>query len=228
MSELTTLEASFSKLGGSFLTPADVLAQRLGSVRGLVFDWDGVFNAGAKGAQMPSTFNEADAMGTNLLRYALWRRLGRLPATAIVTGEDNPGARAFAEREHFHSLYQGVKNKAEALDAFCAAHGLEPGQMICVFDDVNDLSMACGCAVRVLVRRAASPLLQDYVARQALCDYVTGLEAGRNAVREAAELLLGLLGDFDAVVTSRVAWDEGYRRYLAERQAVTPDLAASG
>src|SRR5690606_32172496 len=166
-------ERRFSELGGVFLTPASVLAERLERAGALLFDWDGVFNPGIKGGDVPSTFSEADAMGTNLLRYAFWRRRGSLPIAAIVTGELNAGARAFAEREHFHAVYQGVKDKAQAVRALCSSHRLEPERIVCLFDDVNDLAMASGCAVRVLVRRVASPLLQEHVARHAMAYYLS-------------------------------------------------------
>jgi 3-deoxy-D-manno-octulosonate 8-phosphate phosphatase (KDO 8-P phosphatase) len=84
--------------------------------------------------------------------------------------------------------------------------------------------MAFGCGVRVLVRRDASPLLHDYVTRQGLCDYITGHSPERHAVREVCELLLGLLGSFDAVVASRVAWDDEYTRYFESRQKVSTQL----
>lgn len=220
MSDSAELEARFSALGGTFLTPAGALAARLEQVRGVVFDWDGVFNSGVKDALSASSFSEADSMGTNLLRYALWRRSGELPVTAIITGEYNPRALEFARREHFHAVYQGIRNKADAMNALRATCGLQAHELACVFDDVNDLPMVAGCAVRVLVRRLASPLLEDHVARDGLCDYVTAMEGGHNAVREAAELLIGLLGAFDEVVTSRVASDQRYAQYFAARQAV--------
>ena len=88
--------------------------------------------------------------------------------------------------------------------------------------------MAFGCGIRVLVRSDASPLLHDYVARHGLCDYITGHAADEHAVREVAELLLGLLGAFDAVVTSRVAWDDDYARYFVARQAVTTKVIDRG
>jgi 3-deoxy-D-manno-octulosonate 8-phosphate phosphatase (KDO 8-P phosphatase) len=128
-------------------------------------------------------------------------------------------------------VYHGSRNKTAAIEQLCGAYDVSSEQLICIFDDVNDLGMSFGCGIRVLVRRNASPLLHDYVMRQHLCDYVTAHPADRNAVREACELLLGLLGSFDAVVASRVAWDEGYKRYFAERQAVTTEIvdpAASG
>ncbi len=212
--------ARFSELGGTFLTDAGALAKRLEAVRALVFDWDGVFNTGAKGQGTNSGFSEADSMGTNMLRYGLWRRDGDLPITAIITGENNPTAESFATREHFHALYPGVANKAEVIGQLCATYRIEQAQIACVFDDINDLGMAAECGVRFLVRRNSSPLLQDFVSRNQYCDYITAAEAGGYAVREIAELILGLMGVFDAVVSSRTGHDADYKEYLSTRQAV--------
>jgi 3-deoxy-D-manno-octulosonate 8-phosphate phosphatase (KDO 8-P phosphatase) len=218
------IEARFAKLGGVFLTPIGSLRERVADLRGLVSDWDGVFNDGAKGHSSASTYNEPDSMGTNLLRYALWRAHGTLPVAALITGADNPSAREFALREHFHTVYHGARNKTAAIESFCASQRVSSEQLLCFFDDVNDLGMAFGCGVRVLVKRTASPLLHDYVTRQNLCDYITGHSSSTHAVREVCELVLGLLGSFDAVVASRVAWDQEYARYFAARQAVATDI----
>lgn len=225
MSGTSELEGRFSKLGGVFVRPVDELATRVRALRGLVSDWDGVFNQGAKGEGAESTFSEPDSMGTNLLRYALWRQGGRqLPTAALITGAENPSARAFALREHFHAVYYGTPNKTVAIEALCRAHKVSSEQLLCVFDDVNDLGMAFACGVRVFVQRSASPLLRDYVVRQGLCDYITGHGPERYAVREVCELVIGLLGSFDAVVASRVAWDRDYAAYFAARQAVTTEF----
>ncbi len=219
------LEIRFSKLGGVFLTPIHVLAERLRSVRGFVADWDGVFNDGAKGDGAGSTYSEPDSMGTNLLRYALWRAHGhKLPVAALITGAANPAAREFALREHCHALYYGARDKTRAIEALCALQGVSSEQLICLFDDVNDLGMAFACGIRVLVRRSASPVLLDYVARQGLCDYITAHPPHLHAVREVCELFVGLLGSFEAVVASRVAWDADYASYFAARQAVSTEF----
>lgn len=210
----------FAELGGAFLTEPDVLAGRLAGIRGLVFDWDGVFNKGAKGPGAASTFSEADSMGTNMLRFALWRPQQTLPTTAIITGAENPGAELFANREHFHALYQGVRNKADAIDRLCADYRVEKSELICVFDDINDLAMAADCGVRVLVRRHSSPLLQEYVTKNGLCDYITAAGSDGYAVREVTEMLLGLMGAFESVVHSRTAADDHYAAYFSARQAV--------
>src|SRR5262249_56659440 len=117
-------------------------------------------------------------------------------------------------------LIPGRGNRAAASGASCTSHAMSSEQLLCMFDDVNDLGMAFACGVRVLVKRTASPLLHDYVARQNLADYITGHTSSTHAVREVCELVLGLLGAFDSVVASRVAWDADYARYFAARQAI--------
>ncbi|HVY65572.1 MAG TPA: phosphatase [Gammaproteobacteria bacterium] len=225
MTHSAELESRFSKLGGVFVTPASVLAERVHGMRGLVSDWDGVFNQGAKGEGAESTYSEPDSMGTNLLRYALWRAHGRqMPIAALITGAENPSARGFALREHFHAIYYGARNKTQAIETLCRVQRVSSEHLICIFDDVNDLGMAFACGIRIFVQRAASPLLRDYVVSQGLCDYVTALPPERHAVREACELMLGLLGAFDAVVASRVAWDADYAAYFAARQAVATEF----
>jgi len=224
MKTASQLENYFSDLGALFLTPMSSLVKRSSALRAVVFDWDGVFNAGVKGAGVSSTFDEPDSMGTNLLRYALWREHKTLPITAVITGLNNPSAHEFVTREHFHALYSGVKHKSDAIGALCARYGLASHEVGCVFDDVNDLAMAAECGLRFLVRRDASPLLQDYVARNELCDYITAMPSGQYPVREVAELIVGLLGSFDAIAESRMAWDTDYASYFSARQAVETEF----
>ena len=214
------LEKYFSALGAVFVTPRGELLERLRRIRALLFDWDGVFNPGLKGEGVANTFTEPDSMGTNLLRYALWRANGSLPVCVIVSGADNPSARKFAIREHFTAVYTNVLDKSRAIAEIRKTHGVQGAEIACVFDDVNDLAMAAECGLRCLVRRDASPLVQDFVAEQGLCDYITAMGAERNAVREVAELLMGLLGDFDAIAASRMRFDTDYASYFAARQAV--------
>ena len=216
--------AVFSRLGGTFVTPIGTLIERMKTIRGVVSDWDGVFNQGAKGEGAESTYSEPDSMGINLLRYALWRQHGELPIAALITGAENPSARSFALREHFHAVYFGSRNKTVAIEALCRTQRVSSDRLICVFDDVNDLGMAFACGIRVFVQRSASPLLREYVVRQGLCDYVTAHSPERHAVREVCELLLGLLGSFEAVVASRVAWDTSYAEYFAKRQALATEF----
>ncbi len=219
----------FVAAGGRFVSPVEELTAKLEQCRAILFDWDGVFNAGRKGGARSSGFSEADSMGTNMLRYGLWRRLGELPYTAIISGEHNETAIAFARREHLTVIYTGIRRKQDVISHLCAENGLQPAEIACVFDDINDLPMADACGLRFLVRRDASPLFADYADRHGLCDYVTGAQSGGYPVREICELLLGLMAEYDDVVASRVASDADYEAYFNTRQAAgTASFAQEG
>ena len=213
----------FAAAGGRFLTKPTALAGRLGAVRALLFDWDGVFTDGRGG----SGFAEADSMGVNLLRFGFWLRDGKLPPAAIVSGRENPAALEFGDREHLHAVYTGVGDKRTALGHFRDAYRLAPDQVAAVFDDVNDLAVARECGVRILVHRPGGPLFRRSVAAGKLCDYVTANPGSACAVREAAELMLGLMGMFEAVIDARVASNPSYREYFAQRQSCVTERHAA-
>ena len=69
----------------------------------------------------------------------------------------------------------------------------------------------------------AGVLFKDYAIRKNICDYVTAGDSENNAVREICELLLGLMGEFDAVISSRTAVDESMQEYIDTRQKVETD-----
>jgi 3-deoxy-D-manno-octulosonate 8-phosphate phosphatase (KDO 8-P phosphatase) len=217
---IDSIARHFTDLGGVFVVPATDLAAKITKIQALIFDWDGVFNDGTKDAQRPSPFNEADSMGTNMLRYGLWLRNGRLPVAAVISGEKNDAAKFFAKREHFDAVYAGIGDKRRAVEHLCAENEISPDSIACVFDDINDLSMAKLCGIRCLVRRPASPLFTRYTRDNQLCDYITGSRSGNQTVREISELILGLSGIFEQVIASRMAFDQSYREYFSRRQAV--------
>lgn len=210
----------FRKVGGEFCVPIEELYEKVLRVRGIIFDWDGVFHAGRKGEDYSGVFSEADSMGINMLRYGIWRRIGKLPFMAIISGENDRTASFFAGREHFNVVYTGIADKKQALDRVCGEAGIGPLEVGCVFDDINDLSMVKHCGLRVQVRRQASPLFMEYTRRQGLCDYITGNSARGYAVREFCELFLGVLGNFQEVIESRMAFDEDYQKYWKKRNEV--------
>jgi len=221
--------APFRAGGGLLNVSAGDIRARLAGVRAFLFDWDGVFNSGRKSESSPSGYSEADSMGTNLLRFAWWLRDGEtMPFTGILTGQDNPTAVRLAERERFQAVYRGFLNKNTALEDLRTRFEIRPEQICFVFDDVLDLGVAGRCGVRVLVRNGGAPLLARYVEQEGLCDYLTGREGGAHAVRETAELLLGLTGSFERVVQERATHSDLYGRYLAERNEGTPIVLSPG
>lgn len=203
-----------------FVAAPEHLAARLLRCRALVLDWDGVLGPGLKGPATPASFNEIDGMGLNLLRYALWRRdgSGAVPPVAVVSGQHDPAAQALAERDQLDALYMGFLDKRLALEHLCRTRGLDPAEILFIFDDVIDLGVAERCGVRFLVARPAQPLVEAFARRRGLCDYVVRSPAGGGAVREACEVALALLGVDEEVFVARGWYEESYQRYLEDRR----------
>jgi 3-deoxy-D-manno-octulosonate 8-phosphate phosphatase (KDO 8-P phosphatase) len=212
----------YEEQGTRLLRPATLLAQQLQGVRAVLFDWDGVFNDGYKDADGGSPFSEVGSMGVNLLRFALWLAHDELPRAAIITGQHNPHAERFAQRERLHGLYMGYTHKPEAFDHFLAHHGLHPREVAFVFDDVLDLPVAAGCGFRVLVRHGTGVLMEERVMREGEADVLTARSGGGQGLREACDLMITLTGQADAVLAHRVAHDATYQAYLNARNAVEP------
>jgi 3-deoxy-D-manno-octulosonate 8-phosphate phosphatase (KDO 8-P phosphatase) len=209
---------------GNFLTPFDTIAQKLGDIRAFLFDWDGVFNDGEKEINGSSTFGEIDAMGTNLLRFNNYLEHKLVPYSAIVTGERNEMSIGFARRESFHAVYYSVKNKINALRHFCKIFNLEAHQVCFFFDDVLDLSISAEAGLRIMIGGGATSLFRDYIARNALADYITLNSGGHNGLREGMELLIAASKRHDETIGERVSYSEIYKKYLQQRNTVQPDF----
>jgi 3-deoxy-D-manno-octulosonate 8-phosphate phosphatase (KDO 8-P phosphatase) len=222
MMSITDLNQIKGVFKGSFLVGPMALQGKLFKVKAYVFDWDGVFNNGTKDVSGSSPFNEADSMGVNMLRFNHYLRKSHNPVTAVITGEHNTGAFTLARREHFHGVYYNMKNKKEALMHLCDAHKIEPHEVAYFFDDIPDLSVAEVCGLRIMVSCACSPLLLGLVNKNKLADYITSADGNNNALREAAELLIGLSGLYDETIMQRVHYTERYREYINARNTQVP------
>ncbi|MCB0794532.1 MAG: hypothetical protein KDB88_07320 [Flavobacteriales bacterium] len=222
MDHLRTL----SQLGTRFLRPPDHLLRQIQCIRAYLFDWDGVFNDGWKDADGGSPFSEVGSMGVNLLRYGSWLHHKKLPVAAILTGQQNPSAVRFAEREHFHAIYMGFTHKVEAFDHFLAEHALDAKQVAFFFDDVLDLPVARRCGLRIQIRQPAAPLTENFISSKMDADLLTKHSGGQNGVREACETVLALLGKWEQVLENRIGYSDSYRAYLSDRQAVNTEVVA--
>ena len=218
--KIAKVEKLFTETGMKFITPVEELVNKLKSIKALIFDWDGVFHSGYKNETGTSSFSEADSMGVNILRFAYYLVNQSIPYTAIITGENNPTAFYWAEREHLNDVFFKVKDKVKILDWLKKNRGIEPHEVLFAFDDILDLSLAKECGVRVLVRRDSSKMLQQYCIENKICDVITANDGGNHAVREISELIIALLGKWNQVVDERVQFDGLYKPYIQQRQEI--------
>lgn len=215
----------FVELGTELLLQPGEFVARLGRIRAVLFDWDGVFNDGWKDLEGGSPFSEVGSMGVNMLRFGLWLQNGeRLPQAAIITGQQNPYAERFAQREKLHGLYMGFIDKREAFDAFLRKHALKDEEVAFFYDDAIDLAVADRCGLRILMRGPASEFFVKHAVGRGCVDLITSLSGGENGLREATDALLTLMGRYGEVIDNRAAYSETYQRYLRQRQALEPEI----
>lgn len=215
---MTEIENLYSVLGGRFVTPVAQLQEKLAKIKAFVFDWDGVFNNGQKTSSGGSTFSEVDSMGTNLLRYSWFLKHGTLPYTAVLSGEKNETAHYFSQREGFHASFFKVPHKRVALDYICKTWNLQPDEIAFFFDDVLDIPLAEVCGIRMQVNQGVNPMFTNYCKKNNLVDYLTSVPGGQFAVREATELLIGLCGNYEEVITGRKNNIKSYQEYISQRR----------
>lgn len=217
---MQNIAESFKAIGGKFISDPAAITKKLEGIKAFIFDWDGVFNNGFKLGSGSSGFSEVDSMGTNLLRFSGFLKHGRLPLTAVISGERNETAFYFCRRECFDYSFFKTPHKTDALKFICEQENIEPHEVAYFFDDVLDLSIAAVCGVRVLVGRKSNPLFTDYCIKNNCVDYITTSEGGNYAIREATELLIGLSGNYNNVISERTHYAENYKKYIINRRLI--------
>lgn len=220
---MTELENLYGVIGGRFITSADEIKIKLEKIKAFVFDWDGVYNNGEKQSSGGSNFSEVDSMGQNLLRFSYFLKNKELPFAAIISGEKNDTAFYFSERECLNYSLFKVPHKFAALDLLCAKENLKPEEIAYFFDDVLDIPIAEVCGIRMMVNQKANPLFAQYCIKHKLVDYLSASAGGSFAVREMTELLIGLNGNYDDVMTGRKNNSAEYQSYITTRRKVKPD-----
>ncbi len=193
---------------------------KLAKIKAVLFDWDGVFHAGHKNENRSSTFSEADSMGVNMLRFGFWLQNMQMPIVAIISGENNLTAKYWATREHLDATFSSAKNKVEILAFLKKHHAIDPDEIMFVYDDILDLSLAKEVGFRVMINRRANPLFIEYCREHEYYDFVTHCDGGNHGVREACELALDAMGKFEETIEKRVAFSGEYSNYNTERLAI--------
>ena len=210
----------FTDQGAVFVKSPAALTGTLQQVRAFIFDWDGVFNNAVKAGEGGSPFSEADSMGINMLRFGYFLRTGEVLPVFLVTGEHNPAAAYLAGREHYQAVFRKIPDKLAVLEPLERQFGLQPDELAFVFDDILDLGLAARVALRLVVNRSGSPLLNSFIERHNLADYRTAHSGSGHAVREVCELCLGLWQQYDQAIAYRQAFHPRYQAYLAARKQI--------
>lgn len=159
-------------------------------IRWLILDVDGVLTDGriiyADDGSELKAFHVRDGSGIKF-----WREAGN--EIAIISGRKSPVVERRAKELGIDRVYQGQRDKREALRDLLSETKIDPQSIAAIGDDLPDLPLLHSCGIGIAVADACSELRES-------ADYVTSLPGGAGAVREAIEWLLKHQGKWEAVV----------------------------
>ena len=146
----------------------------------LVFDVDGCLTNGEivydeNGSEIKS-FNVKDG-----LAISSWIRLGK--KAAIITGRRSKIVERRAKELGISYLFQGVKDKLEALESLRLKLNIGHENIAAIGDDLNDLRML------EAVGKSYTPADGSKYVKK-ICDIVLSKNGGNGAVREMIESIL--------------------------------------
>lgn len=131
-------------------------------------------------------FESLDGMGLLFLKYCG-------VSTGIISKGNSPTLEFWAKALGMDVLYYNIADKTRALDHLAQTRGVTPREVAFVGDDLIDLGVLKRVGLPLSVPNGVAE------ARDAAL-YVTAKSGGRGAVRELAEKILKVRGDWSRVV----------------------------
>lgn len=167
------------------------MKEKARKIKWLLLDVDGVMTDGGiilSGGLEIKRFHVQDGLGINLAQRAGLR-------VGILTGRESEAVARRARELEIEEVSQGCSSKLEAYLQVLERYGLKDEEVAYMGDDLPDLPLLRRVGLAFAVANAVPE-----VKRQA--DHVTQKAGGEGAVREAVELLLRLIGQWEKVIAS--------------------------
>lgn len=149
-------------------------------IRVLALDIDGVLTDGK--VTLDESGHESKVVSYQDIE-AIFRAQRQGISIALVTGEASPWVAMIARRLEVKHLYQGAKNKREALETLCEDLGVDLNEVCYVGDSPRDVEALTMVGLALAPRDASS-------AAQAVAHRLLEQRGGNGAVAEAIEILL--------------------------------------
>jgi 3-deoxy-D-manno-octulosonate 8-phosphate phosphatase (KDO 8-P phosphatase) len=171
------------------------LQKKLTQVKLLLLDVDGVLTDGQitytdSGEQIKS-FNSRDGLGLRLL-------MDNHIKVGIVTGRTSKALTHRCQNLGLDLVFDGIRDKASALDEITQLTGIFPREMAFVGDDLIDLP----AMIRTGISFSVPDAPEEVKSRATM---VTAARGGHGAVREICETIL----------KARGVWDKILNKYLS-------------
>jgi 3-deoxy-D-manno-octulosonate 8-phosphate phosphatase (KDO 8-P phosphatase) len=168
----------------------DELGYRLSRITVLLLDVDGVLTDGRivynDNGQEIKTFSVKDGLGIRLLMDAGIR-------VGVVTGRRAPALTHRCRNLGIDLIYDGIRDKAAALEQIVTQLGVDTHQIAFIGDDLPDLSIMKRVGVAVAVSDACAAVRERAA-------WVTMAQGGAGAVREVCDAILQAKGLWQTIM----------------------------
>ncbi len=163
-------------------TKSSDLMERIKKIKLLAMDCDGVLTDGGmyytEAGDEVKKFNAKDGMGIGLLHK-------RGIITAVITGENTSIVTSRAQKLGIENVFLGCGDKLAAMKDLLKEHGLTLDEAAFIGDDINDIELLGNVGVSFSVSDAMECVKSSV-------DYVAAARGGQGAVREIAEVIMGM------------------------------------
>lgn len=154
------------------------------TIKMLLTDCDGVLTDGGmyyseKGDEQKK-FNTKDGLGLQRLKDAGIKR-------GIITGEDTQIVVNRANKLKLDYMFKGVNDKLSVMKEIAEKEGIALSEIAYIGDDRNDIECIKAAGLGITVADAVKEVKE-------CADHILSAKGGQGAVREAAELILELMG----------------------------------
>lgn len=167
-----------------------MVSDRLKNIKLLLLDVDGVLTDGgiiySDNGSETKIFNVKDGLGIRLL-MEVGIRLG------IITGRRSNALSKRCKELGIDLIYDGVANKADALNRMLERTGFSVEEVACIGDDLPDLALMRRTGFSIAVADAHVTLREN-------ADMITSAKGGRGAVREVCEAILKAKGLWESIL----------------------------
>jgi 3-deoxy-D-manno-octulosonate 8-phosphate phosphatase (KDO 8-P phosphatase) len=164
----------------SKLEPNDDVVSRARRIKLLLMDCDGVLTDGkvwlTEDYDEQKSFHTRDGQGLSLIHRAGLR-------TGIISGRKSSAVDRRAHDLKIAYVHQFAKDKVQALDQIIAEAAVSSEECAFIGDDLADIAVMRRVGLAIAVADAARETKEA-------AHYVTGMNGGEGAVREACELIL--------------------------------------
>jgi 3-deoxy-D-manno-octulosonate 8-phosphate phosphatase (KDO 8-P phosphatase) len=118
-------------------------------------------------------------------------------ATAIITGRSSVVVEYRAKELEIDMVFQGVSNKAKALEEIISSTGISAQEIAYIGDDLADISIMKSCGL------AASPNDACFEVRNC-ANFVSKNPGGKSALRDLVEIILKVQGKWNHLCASHL------------------------